>query len=91
MHEVNFAHLGSMVAIACQRSKRSQEEVARTVGIHPVTLSRIEHGKLPGLAVALFARLALELDINPALLLRWSPGQVLIERINQAKAAYDRD
>jgi hypothetical protein len=34
------------------------------VGIHAVTLSRIEHGKLPGGTVAVLARFALRLDLR---------------------------
>ena len=56
--------LGRHIAVARKRASLTQVDLARELGIHGVTLSRIENGKLPGLKVALLVRLALRLDLS---------------------------
>ena len=85
MDEINFARLGQIIANALRTQGHTGEEVARAIGIHPVTLSRIVHGKLPGLTVAVLMRLALELDISLDMLTGWTPGKRLREAITQAE------
>jgi DNA-binding Xre family transcriptional regulator len=41
-----------------------QKELAAKVGIHPVTLSRIEHGTMPGVTLQVIATLADALGIS---------------------------
>jgi transcriptional regulator with XRE-family HTH domain len=75
--EVNMAALGARLAYARRQGRLRQADLAREVGIHEVTLSRIENGKLPGVTVAVLARLAMRLDISLDHLLQWQPGQHL--------------
>jgi len=77
MPEVNMAALGARLAYARRQEHLRQADLAREVGIHEVTLSRIENGKLPGVTVAVLARLAMRLDISLDQLLQWQPGQCL--------------
>jgi len=77
MPEVNMAALGARLAYARRQEHLRQADLAREVGIHEVTLSRIENGKLPGVTVAVLARLAMRLDISLDQLLQWQPGQRL--------------
>jgi len=69
--EVNMTALGAHVASARRQQHLRQADLAREVGIHAVTLSRIEHGKLPGVTVAVLARLAMRARPEPG-----SPGAV---------------
>ncbi len=48
MPEVNMTALGANLAYARRQQHLRQADLAREVGIHEVTLSRIENGKLPG-------------------------------------------
>ena len=41
-----------------------QYKLAQRAGIHTVTLTRIEHGNLPGLTVAVLARSAMALSVS---------------------------
>ena len=75
MPEVNMAALGARLAHARRQEHLRQADLAREVGIHEVTLSRIENGKLPGVTVAVLARLAMRLDMSLDQLLQWQPGQ----------------
>ena len=77
MPEVNMAALGARLASARRQEHLRQADLAREVGIHEVTLSRIENGKLPGVTVAVLARLAMRLAISFDQLLQWQPGQRL--------------
>jgi transcriptional regulator with XRE-family HTH domain len=72
--EVNMAALGARLAYARRQEHLRQADLAREVGIHEVTLSRIENGKLPGVTVAVLARLAMRLDLSLDHLLQWQPG-----------------
>jgi transcriptional regulator with XRE-family HTH domain len=89
MSEVDFYRLGRLLANHRLASKLRQEDLARDLGIHPVTLSRIEHGKLPGLSVEMLTRLALRLDVSLDLLVDWSPGKRLTEALAQAEQEYE--
>jgi transcriptional regulator with XRE-family HTH domain len=64
MPEVNMTALGAHLAHARRQQHLRQADLAREVGIHEVTLSRIENGKLPDVTVAVLARLAMRLDIS---------------------------
>ena len=75
MPEVNMTALGASLAYARRKQRLRQADLAQEVGIHAVTLSRIEHGKLPGLTVAVLVRLAMRLDMSFDQLLQWHPGQ----------------
>jgi transcriptional regulator with XRE-family HTH domain len=75
--EVNMTALGAHLASARRQQQLRQADLAREVGIHAVTLSRIENGKLPGVTVAVLARLAMRLDLSLDHLLQWQPGQRL--------------
>ena len=66
--------LGTSLASARRQQHLRQADLAREVGIHEVTLSRIENGKLPGITVAVLARLAIRLDLSLDQLLQWQPG-----------------
>ena len=77
MPEVNMTALGTSLASARRQQHLRQADLAREVGIHAVTLSRIEHGKLPGITVAVLARLAIRLDVSLDQLLQWQPGRHL--------------
>ena len=77
MPEVNMTALGTSLASARRQQHLRQADLAREVGIHAVTLSRIEHGKLPGITVAVLARLAVRLDVSLDQLLQWQPGRHL--------------
>jgi transcriptional regulator with XRE-family HTH domain len=77
MPEVNMAALGTGLASARRQQHLRQADLAREVGIHEVTLSRIENGKLPGVTVAVLARLAIRLDLSLDQLLQWQPGRHL--------------
>ena len=56
--------LGRHIAAARKRASLTQVDLARELGIHAMTLSRIENGKLPGLTAALLVRLALRLTLS---------------------------
>jgi transcriptional regulator with XRE-family HTH domain len=84
MPEVNMTALGASLAYARRKQRLRQADLAQEVGIHAVTLSRIEHGKLPGLTVAVLVRLAMRLDMSFDQLLQRHPGQNLRPRVEQA-------
>lgn len=73
--KVNMTALGANLASTRRQQHLRQADLAREVGIHEVTLSRIENGKLPGVTVAVLARLAMRLDMSVDHLLQWQPGQ----------------
>ena len=77
MPEVNMTALGTSLASARRQQHLRQADLAREVGIHEVTLSRIENGKLPGITVAVLARLAIRLDLSLDQLVQWQPGRHL--------------
>jgi transcriptional regulator with XRE-family HTH domain len=77
MPEVNMTALGANLASARRQQHLRQADLARELGIHEVTLSRIEDGKLPGVTVTVLARLAMRLDMSLDQLLQWQPGQHL--------------
>ena len=72
---VDMTALGVHLASARRQQHLRQADLAQEVGIHEVTLSRIEHGKLPGITVAVLVRLAMRLDLSLDQLLQWQPGQ----------------
>ena len=82
--EVNMIALGANLAATRRQQHLRQADLAREVGIHEVTLSRIENGKLPGVTVAVLARLAMRLDMSVDHLLQWQPGQHLCQGIKPA-------
>ena len=84
MPEVNMTALGANLAYARRQQHLRQADLAREVGIHEVTLSRIENGKLPGITVTVLARLAMRLDISLDQLLQWQPGQPLRHTLEHA-------
>ena len=84
MPEVNMTALGANLAYARRQQHLRQADLAREVGIHEVTLSRIENGKLPGVTVAVLARLAMRLDMSLDHLLQWQPGQYLRQTLGHA-------
>ena len=90
MHEIDLADLGKQVAWAREQRGITQYALARKIGIHPVTLSRIEHGKLPGMTATVLARLARELDLSIDELLRLRPGQWLHDAISHIYAAEEK-
>ena len=85
MPGVNMAALGARLAYARRQEHLRQADLAREVGIHEVTLSRIENGKLPGVTVAVLARLAMRLDISLDQLMQWQPGQCLRHILEHAR------
>jgi transcriptional regulator with XRE-family HTH domain len=87
--QINFVRLGSIIASNRRALGRTGEEVARAVGIHPVTLSRIEHGKLPGVTFAVLTRLAWYLDLRLDWLADNYPGKRFREDMERAKRAYE--
>jgi predicted transcriptional regulator len=58
MPEVDMTALGTHLASARRQQHLRQADLAREVGIHEVTLSRIENGKLPGGTVAVHGPLS---------------------------------
>src|SRR5262245_46974013 len=73
MQDIDFVMLGNRLAAARRYQGIRQYELAEQTGIHTVTLSRIEHGNLPGLTVAVLARLAMALGLSIDELLGWQP------------------
>lgn len=61
---MDFKLLGARLLAARRRQGLKQKELAAKVGIHPVTLSRIEHGTMPGVTLQVIATLASALDIS---------------------------
>ena len=82
--EVNMTALGAHLASARRQQHLRQADLAREVGIHEVTLSRIENGKLPGVTVAVLVRLAMRLDLSLDHLVQWQPGHHLRQSLEQA-------
>ena len=89
MPEINMTALGMNLASARRQQHLRQADLAREVGIHEVTLSRIENGKLPGVTVAVLARLAMRLDLSLDQLLQWQPGQHLRQPFEHAHVNQD--
>ena len=61
---MDFKLLGARLLAARRRQGWKQKELAAKVGIHPVTLSRIEHGTMPGVTLQVIATLADALGIS---------------------------
>ena len=61
---MDFKLLGARLLAARRRQGLKQKELAAKIGIHPVTLSRIEHGTMPGVTLQVVATLADALDIS---------------------------
>src|SRR5262249_41917705 len=89
MENVDFWCVGQIIANKRRTRRLQGAQVARAVGIHPVTLSRIEHGKLPGVTFAVLARLACYLDISLDHLVEYYRDKRLRESRERAKRAYD--
>jgi transcriptional regulator with XRE-family HTH domain len=88
MREINFVDLGARLAYWRRWNRLRQADLARELGIHPVTLSRIEHGRLPGMTVAVLARLALRLDVSLDELLELPSAQRLRQQLEALQHAY---
>jgi transcriptional regulator with XRE-family HTH domain len=73
MQEIDFVMLGNRVAAARRLRGIRQYALAEQTGVHPVTLSRLEHGHLPGVTLAVIARIAMALDLSLDVLLGWQP------------------
>ena len=73
MQDLDFVMLGNRLAAARRYRGIRQYELAEQTGMHPVTLSRLEHGNLPGVTVAVLARVARALDVSIDELLGWQP------------------
>jgi DNA-binding Xre family transcriptional regulator len=61
---MDFKLLGARLLAARRRQGLKQKELAAKVGIHPVTLSRIEHGTMSGVTLQVIATLADVLGIS---------------------------
>jgi transcriptional regulator with XRE-family HTH domain len=61
---MDFRLLGARLLAARRRQGLKQKELAAKAGIHPVTLSRIEHGTMPGVTLQVIATLADALEIS---------------------------
>ena len=61
---MDFKLLGARLLAARRRQGLKQKDLAAKVGIHPVTLSRIEHGTMPGVTLQVIATLADALGIS---------------------------
>ena len=73
MQDIDFVMLGNRVAAARRLRGIRQYELAERTGVHPVTLSRLEHGNLPGVTLAVIARVAMALGVSLDELLGWQP------------------
>src|SRR5262245_33657918 len=82
--EVNMTALGANLSSARRQQHLRQADLAREVGMHAVTLSRIEHGKLPGVTMAVLDRFAMRLDLSLDHLLQWQPGPPLHHPLDHA-------
>ena len=71
MQAIDFVMLGNRVAAARRLRGIRQYELAEQTGIHPVSLSRLEHGNLPGVTLAVVARIAMVLGGSIDALLGW--------------------
>ena len=71
MQDIDFVMLGNRVAAARRLRGIRQYELAEQTGVHPVTLSRLEHGNLPGVTLAVVARIAKALGASLDELLGW--------------------
>ena len=72
MAELNLYAIGARIASYRKRYRLRQYTLAERSGLHPVTLSRIEHGQLPGLTLAVLWRIAVALKVPIAYL--WCEG-----------------
>jgi DNA-binding Xre family transcriptional regulator len=86
VHDIDFRDLGWQLAWHRQQRRITQYALAREVGIHPVTLSRLEHGKLPGVTLTVVLRVAMALDMSLNALVRWKPQQWLGDAIAGTEA-----
>ena len=71
MQNIDFVMLGNRIAAARRLRGIRQYELAEQTGVHPVTLSRLEHGNLPGVTLAVVARIAMALGASLDALLGW--------------------
>ena len=68
MKALQLGAIGGQITQYRKRDRLRQSNLAARAGLHPVTLSRIEHGKLPGLTLAVLWRLAAALRVPVAYL-----------------------
>lgn len=68
MTTLQLGEIGARIAEYRKRYRIKQYALAERVGLHPVTLSRIEHGQLPGLTLAVLWRIAADLKVPVAYL-----------------------
>jgi transcriptional regulator with XRE-family HTH domain len=80
MQDIDFVMLGNRLAAARRYRGIRQYALAQQTGIHTVTLSRIEHGNLPGMTVAVLARLAMALEVSIDELLGWQPTSAVMSQ-----------
>ncbi len=81
----DFTLLGARLLGARRRLK--QKELAQHTVIHPVTLSRIEHGNFPTVSLELIARLAGTLGVSVDYLLL---GLKVEEEVSTGEQTDDR-
>ena len=74
-HGINFVELGARIVAARRRQRLKQYELASRAGLHPVTISRIEHGQMAGVTVEVVGRIARALNIPLHELLHWDTDE----------------
>ena len=69
-HGIDFVEIGAKIVAARRRQRLKQYELAGRADLHPVTISRIEHGQMPGVTVEVLGRIARALNLPLHELLR---------------------
>ncbi len=87
MQNIDFVMLGNRLAATRRYRGIRQYELAQQTGVHPVTLSRLEHGNLQGVTVAVLARLAMALDVSVDELLGWQPTAAVMPQPKHTRQA----
>jgi len=90
MQDIDFVMLGNRVEAARHLRGIRQYELAERTGVHPVTLSRLEHGNLPGVTLAVIARVAMALGVSLDELLGWQPQASGVTQLPRGKARRPR-
>jgi transcriptional regulator with XRE-family HTH domain len=90
MQDIDFVMLGNRVAAARRLRGIRQYELAERTDVHPVTLSRLEHGNLPGVTLAVIARVAMALGVSLDELLGWEPQTSSVTQLPRGKARRPR-
>jgi transcriptional regulator with XRE-family HTH domain len=68
MADLQLGAIGARIAQYRKKRGMRQNVLAERVGLHPVTLSKIEHGQLSGLTLAVLWRIAVALRVPVAYL-----------------------